>query len=140
MKNKFPGVKLRTADDWFEAQYFVDGHEAWKVETLWEAAEDLPAYDVPLVGMNIDISPWDDVTNNFLDYLSHVKLIMNADLDYPIILTPLGSIADGRHRIGKAIIEGQTTIKVKRLPFMPEPDMLFDDEGNTTFDIDGEED
>jgi len=52
-------------------------------------------------------------------------------MDYPIILTPKGAIADGRHRLAKAILNGDSTIMVKRLSWMPEPDLVFDEEGNT---------
>ena len=126
---KYPKIELRTHKSWHEDQYFVDGAQAWAVETLWEAAKDLPAYEVPLIGMNIDITPWDSVMDDFLTYLSHVKLILDADLSYPVILTPAGAIADGRHRIGKAVVQGLTKIKVVRLPYMPEPDLMYDDEG-----------
>lgn len=127
---KYPKIDLLSHEDWQDDQCFVEGDDAWLVHKLWEAAKDLPIYDVPLVGMCTDIQPWDGVTDDYLGYLSHVKLIMDADLSYPIILTPNGVIADGRHRLGKAIVTGQTTIKVQRLPFMPEPDFVYDDDGN----------
>lgn len=127
---KYPRIALDVARGWHDEQCYVDGEDAWYVRTLWEAAENLPAYDIPIVGMNIDIGTWDDM-GDFLTYLSHVTLINKADLKYPIILDPLGNIADGRHRVAKAIVTGKTTIKVIRLPFMPEPDLRFDEDGNT---------
>ena len=129
-KGKYPTIKLKTHDNWFEDQCYVEGNEAWQVETLWDAAADLPAYEVPLIGFCTDIQPWDSVSDNYLEYLSHVKLIMNADLSYPLILTPGGGIADGRHRLGRAIVEGHTTIMVKRLDFMPDPDYTYDEDGD----------
>jgi hypothetical protein len=133
---KYPKIPLRVHADWHEDQFFVDGAQAWAVETLWAAAKDLPAYEVPLIGMNIDITPWDSVTDDFLTYLSHVKLILDADLSYPVILTPSGVIADGRHRIGKAVVQGLTKISVVRLPYMPEPDLFYNDDGDPIIEED----
>lgn len=127
---KYPKVELPVHSHWHDEQCFVNGEEAWLVQTLWEAAEDLPAYEVPLIGIPTDIEPWDDLDQGYLGYLAHVKLIMEADLDYPIILTPNGVIADGRHRLGRAIVEGRTTIKIKRLKYMPDPDFVYDEDGN----------
>jgi hypothetical protein len=126
---KYPSLELGTHKHWFDEQCYVDGDEAWLVETLWSAAEDLPTYEIPIIGMCTDIATWDE-SAGFLEFLSHVKLINDADLDYPIILTPGGNIADGRHRLGKAIIAGHTTVKVQRLVVMPDPDFTFDEDGN----------
>jgi len=132
-KKKYPKFDLLTHKHWFDEQCYVDGDEAWLVETLWEEAKGLPTYEIPIIGMFTDIATWDEA-GGFLEFLSHVKLINDADLSYPIILTPDGSIADGRHRLGKAIVEGQSTIIVQRLVSMPEPDFLFDEDGNTKED------
>lgn len=131
---KYPALTLSTHSKWFDEQCYVDGESAWLVETLWEAAKKLPIYEVPVIAMQTDFAIWDDMT--FMEFLSHVKLVNEADMDYPIILTPGGNIADGRHRFGKAIVEGRTTVKVQRLAFMPDPDFGYDTEGNT---LDNEE-
>ncbi len=122
MTKQYPPIKLKTADDWHEDQCYVCGSDAWLVQNIWEAAKDLPTYEVPLVGMCLDIAPWGGSLNSFLDFLSHVRLINDAEMRYPIILDPDGNIADGRHRLAKAIVTGRTTVKIKRLPFMPDPD------------------
>lgn len=128
---KCPPVKLPIIDTWHDGQCYVDGDEAWNVQTLWDAAKDLPTYEVPLIGMDVsNIGVWDGAASGYLAYLAHMKLILDADMSYPIILTPEGSIADGRHRLGKAIIEGRTKVSIVRLPFMPVPDWTFDDDGN----------
>ena len=44
----------------------------------------------------------------------------------PIILDWNGCVADGRHRIIKAIVAGKTTIKAKRLTWRMEPDKKAD--------------
>jgi hypothetical protein len=128
-KQKYPAFKLQTYDSWFDEQCYVDGDNAWLVENLWEEAAGLPTYDVPIIGMFTDVATWNGVPN-YMEFLSHCKLILEADLSYPIILTPEGSIADGRHRLGKAIIEGHSTIKIQRLVSMPDPDFTYDEDGN----------
>jgi hypothetical protein len=117
-------------EDWANDQFYVDRFSGWDVKDLWEAANDLPEYEVPLVAIQTDLQPWDDVGDDFLRLCLHVKLINDADLDYPIILTPDGCIADGRHRLAKALVNGHTTIKVKRLPAMPDPSFAYDEDGN----------
>ena len=129
-RDSYPDLSLTLADRWLADQMYVAGNFGWAVEDLWDAAAKLPVYEVPLVGFDIDIMPWDGVGRNFKDFLAHVQLVKKADLKYPIILTPSGSIADGRHRLAKAIIDGHSTIKIVRLVDMPEPTVVYDPEGN----------
>jgi hypothetical protein len=53
--------------------------------------------------------------------LDHAKRIHEADLSYPIILTPKGRVADGIHRLVRALLEDKKTILAVRLLQMPEP-------------------
>ena len=62
--------------------------------------------------------------SNFTWILYHIKRIEKADLNYPILLDPDGCIIDGWHRIAKAVLNEDLTIKAKRLQIMPEPDSL----------------
>lgn len=39
------------------------------------------------------------------------KRIVNADLAFPVILSPDGTVLDGYHRVAKAIYEGMSSIK-----------------------------
>lgn len=126
-KRKYPefdlGLKM-----WAEDQMYAVGANAYAVEDLWEAAKNLPVYEVPLIGFQTDIALWDGLGEDFMDFTKHAALVMNADLDYPIILDVHGGIADGRHRLAKAIALGHSTIKVQRLAIMPEPTYVFDEE------------
>jgi hypothetical protein len=131
MKTEWPEIKLLGQKEWLEDQCYVDGNDGWRVQTLWQAAEDLPIYEVPLIGLRTDQSTWFDGGKvKFTDFLMHCDKVMKANLKYPILLTPEGGIADGRHRLGKAIIKGHTTIKIKRFVSMPEPDLIFDEDGD----------
>ena len=53
---------------------------------------------------------------------SHIILIENTNLDYPIILHPDGSVMDGMHRICKAYLLNNKKIRAIRLINLPEPD------------------
>ena len=60
------------------------------------------------------------------DFVAHMKKVMDADLEYPIILDDEGYVMDGRHRIAKAILEGRDSIKYVRFDETPEPDAIVD--------------
>ena len=54
--------------------------------------------------------------------LEHVKLIEAADLSFPIILSALGEVMDGRHRIAKAELLSKDRIEAVQFEQDPEPD------------------
>jgi len=56
--------------------------------------------------------------------LEHVKLIEAADLSFPIILSSSGAVMDGRHRVAKAALLGQTEIAAVQFDEDPEPDYV----------------
>lgn len=53
-----------------------------------------------------------DTIKNPKKYKSDYERIKNADLKYPIIMTETGYIVDGAHRIAKAYLNKEKTIKV----------------------------
>lgn len=115
----FEPVKL--ADNDPMQDYFNDGDgNLWSIARLVEMTADLPVIEVPIQALNISSQPWDGC--NMLDLAFHVRNVMDADLDKPIILDWLGRIADGRHRIIKSIIQGKSTIKCVRMYWRPAPD------------------
>ncbi|NQY81947.1 MAG: hypothetical protein HRT36_02650 [Alphaproteobacteria bacterium] len=57
----------------------------------------------------------------------HTGMVLDADLNYPIILLPDGVIGDGRHRLVRAMIEGRKNIKYQQLTEWP-PSMKTDEE------------
>jgi len=87
--------------------YFSDGTNRWKAETLWQAAKDLPVEEVPI---------------ETLLSTTEVRRILRAGLEHPVILGPQGGVLDGFHRIAKAWLTGQQSLLVQRLPVMPVPD------------------
>ncbi len=54
--------------------------------------------------------------------VEHVRLIQEADLALPIILSSDGRVMDGMHRVAKALLEGYETIEAVKFSQDPEPD------------------
>ena len=51
-----------------------------------------------------------------------MQLVNDADLAYPIIVSPDGRVMDGMHRVARALIQGRAAITAVRLTILPEPD------------------
>lgn len=99
---------------------FFDGEHLWQVPDLWEAAKGLPVDEIPLEAL-IPSESTGDFAWTARERAEEIRRVLEADLKYPIILTPTGLIADGMHRLTKAWLFGQKTIKTVRLPVMPKP-------------------
>jgi len=54
----------------------------------------------------------------------HLRLVLAADLRYPIILDQDGRLMDGMHRVGKALLEGVREIPAVRFIEDPQPDFV----------------
>jgi len=120
---------------WTDNQFYSRGDYMWDVKKLWELSKDLPVYDIPLFSLQTDQALWDGA-DTFMGMLRHCKLINQADLRHPIILDSDGHIADGRHRLGKALMLGRSTIPAKRLISMPDPDYVMVDGEVVKFEAD----
>lgn len=99
---------------------FKRNNKSYRVIDLIEAAKDLDVFELPLCGVDIGVSPWG--SQDIKSFVYHMKRVNDSNLDYPVILDDEGYICDGWHRVTKAILEGEVTIKVKRLIVMPEPE------------------
>lgn len=101
-------------------EFYSDGKgNFWSVARLLDCAKDLPVFDVPLAAIDLSGVIWSGAEISELAY--HVKKCMDADLQYPILLDWQGAIADGRHRVLRALAEGRSTIKAKRMTSRPAP-------------------
>jgi hypothetical protein len=99
----------------------------WRTPTIWEAAAGKPQFDVPLASLGIlDEVVWfggpNDVQPTIRRVAERARDIMNADLDYPIIMTRAGEVLDGAHRIAKAYLRGQSHIAAVQIDEWPPPD------------------
>ncbi len=96
---------------------YVRGGKRYRTADLVEMSKGLPIFDMPLAGVDIQRQAWQ--INDLDDFIFHMNRCKNADLKYPIIIDNLGVICDGLHRICKAIVLGQTSVKAVRLEEMP---------------------
>ena len=100
--------------------YYRNGDNYWSVARIIDAAKDLEPFDLPIAGLDLSYEIWSGC--NIFDLAFHCKRVNDADLSKPIILDWDGVIADGRHRVIKAIIEGRRTIKAVRITWKIDPD------------------
>jgi hypothetical protein len=110
---------------------------AWDVDRLVELTMGLPRTrvalntlrerDEPLVGED-DKPTWHTL-------LEHARLIEEADLSYPIILSSGGDVMDGRHRIAKAALKNEPHILAVRFAEDPEPDYVGREPDDLPYDV-----
>lgn len=100
--------------------YYNDGNgNEYSIARLIDEVKKLKPFDLPIAGLDLSDKIWNEKT--IYEQAFNVKRVMDADLTKPIILDWNGGVADGRHRIIKAIIEGNRTIKAVRMTWMIEP-------------------
>lgn len=107
----------------FEASNYERGGSRWMATTLLRACkeQELVPFEYPLAAYHL----CDKVfrLDNMDDFIWQMKRTLDADYEnYPIILDDYGQIADGNHRICKAILDGKKSIMAYRLLHMPAPD------------------
>lgn len=101
------------------------GRWDWKTQLIWEWENQMNVssliskvergyYKTRKVKININVY---DLSNSsfhcpdLLEFLTHYKLVENANLDYPVIVNNQWIVIDGRHRICKAILLWKKSIK-----------------------------
>ncbi len=103
-----------------------EGLLAWDVDRLVELSRDFPRRRVPLDSIGELDEPWagDDERPTWRALVEHMKLVTEADLSFPIILSASGNVMDGRHRVARAALEGRTEIEVVQFDEDPAPDYV----------------
>lgn len=113
-----------------------DGLRAWDVDRLVALTKDSPVIEVPLSAIaELDKPYWYD--HGYLptcrNVAEHARLINEADLAFPIILSSDGGVMDGMHRVAKAAMEGRSTISALQFAQDPEPDYVGVDPDKLTY-------
>lgn len=106
----------------------------WSVDKLISASEKLTAFDFNVDSVDLKNCFWFQKIPNVEEILLHIKQINRADISFPIILAPDGTILDGIHRIVKARSLNLKIIKAVQFKELPEPDSKKDvgDQKNLT--------
>lgn len=103
--------------------YYNDGEgNIYSIARLVDDTKDLPVFDMPIAGLDLSAQIWRGCDMFELAY--HVQRCVVADLDVPILIDWRGRIADGRHRVLKALADGRRTIKARRIMWLPQPDRV----------------
>ena len=109
-------------------QYFFrrsdSGLLAWDVDRLVQLSSGLPRKTIPLGAIREIDQPWSggDEPHTWRAMVEHMKLVEDADLSYPIILSVDGTVMDGMHRVAKAALQGRDSIEAVQFTVDPEPD------------------
>lgn len=98
-------------------------------DRLWSLASRLPVEEIPIDDIpEFDQDCWfHGQAPTCRQVADHARRIQAADLRSPIILGADGGLMDGGHRIAKAWLAGQSTIRAVRFETDPPPDWITDD-------------
>jgi hypothetical protein len=100
---------------------------AWDVDRLIELSRGLPQRRVALSDIReLDEVYWfdEDQHPTCRAVLLHMRLIEEADLAWPILLSADGRVMDGMHRVAKAVLEGRSEIDAVQFERDPGPDYV----------------
>lgn len=100
----------------------------WDCDRLVALTRALPRVRVPLTDIvELDEAHWRDDDQPHLttrELVEHMRLVREADLSYPVILSADGRVMDGMHRVARALLEGHEEIEAVRFESDPEPDYV----------------
>lgn len=102
----------------YQNQSVFLGKSEWSISRLVELSKNFPVIEIPLDHLNVYFL-YNEVS--LREIVMHVKAVLESDLDFPIILDEDGGILDGKHRVMKAILNGESTIKAVRFEENPSP-------------------
>ncbi|HLF62114.1 MAG TPA: hypothetical protein VI603_00070 [Saprospiraceae bacterium] len=102
------------------------GYNAWDVDKLVEKSKDFPVIMVhPEEIKELDENYWyqgPDAMPTCRSIVEHVRLINDANLTFPIILSKNGRVLDGMHRVAKAVLLGHDGIRAVKFAEDMAPD------------------
>ncbi|MBX9726314.1 MAG: hypothetical protein K2X09_03520, partial [Rickettsiales bacterium] len=103
----------------------LNGLLAWDIHRLITLSEHFPVIEVALRDIReLDEAYWSSdssVLPTCRTIVEHVKLIEQADLQFPIILFSDGRVGDGMHRVCRALKDGAQIIKAVQFAEDPMP-------------------
>jgi hypothetical protein len=103
-----------------------EGNDAWDVDRLIRLSSGLPIREVPLESIkDVDTDYWFNGSSEaptVRKVVEHFRLVLEVDPSHPIILGIDGRVMDGMHRIARAILEGNSSIRAVQFEVHPEPD------------------
>ena len=110
------------------------GLRAWDIDRLVALASHIEPHLVPVASVRELDEPYWGESVTCRHVAEHARLINEADLDYPVILSSDGRIMDGMHRVLKALMQGESHIRAVRFLTDPEPDFVGVDPDDLPYD------
>ena len=98
------------------------GLSAWDVDRLVALVKHLQPQPVPVTAIREIDEPYWGESMTPRHVAEHARLIAEADLAYPVILSSDGRVMDGLHRVLKAMMQGETHVLAVRFAVDPNPD------------------
>ena len=95
-----------------------DAGNTWLTSDLIARAKDLPVKEIPMEHISLSFRIGDMKVREFV---GHMKMILDADMSFPIILDEDACLFDGRHRMARALLEEHVNIKAVRFESDPPP-------------------
>jgi len=98
----------------------ADGFEyTWDASTIIQFCKEkkYKTFEIPVSSINLSMKIWD--IDSFYQFIHHAKRVSDVDMSNPIILDEKGVICDGWHRVAKAILNNDESIKAIRMNDMP---------------------
>lgn len=123
----------KLVDDFtFEESGYERGNNYWQAKTLYNYVKKkkLKPFKMPLASFNLGLVYHQFDNHNLDAVIYQIKRVMNCDINKPIILDDIGQVADGMHRIVKAISMDREYIMAYRLTDMPTPDEITENKDN----------
>jgi hypothetical protein len=100
----------------------------WDCDRLVALTDGLPRRTIPLNSIReLDEAYWRQKGEAHMtcrELLEHLRLVQEADLAYPIILSADGRVMDGMHRVMKAALENRGEIEAVLFDQDPKPDYV----------------
>lgn len=100
---------------------------AWDVHRLVVLSRELETEFVPLTQIReLDEVYWSKDSGGMTcrEVVDHTRLMEEADMAHPVILSSDGRVMDGMHRICKALLMKREAIEAVRFVVDPEPDYV----------------
>lgn len=114
----YPKVHIEKLD--YIDSFFKKNGYRYSAVKLVEQSKLYKTYEIPIAFIDLSESPFN--LSSFDYFIFQMKRVENSDLKYPILFDNEGTLCDGWHRLAKAILRGDTTIKAIKLKEMPEYD------------------
>ena len=122
-------IKIRKPWESLAGQSITDDKgNKWKASDLIVRSGGLEVMDIPLIHMSCDYHIGGMPLREFV---GHMRMVLETEMDCPIILDEDGTIFDGCHRMARAILEERTHIKAKRFDDDPPPTVAAPEESDT---------